>query len=190
MRSLRKSLFAASLACAAALCASREASADPPPPRAFSSLVAPASLALATPRANVASLAPLSILPVHPAIIMGGYSASRPLKATGFVVFGLGLSTLAASGIVAIVAASYASRLDKDCPGKVCVEGTDGADTLHKTQDTALATDWLLGIGAPVTASGIVMLLYSAVVDRYGLTTMPRPVFNASPGGGSLAFSF
>lgn len=191
MRSLRKTLFAASFLCAlASFSASRPASAEPlPERRTWSPLFTPASLSLATPRANVASLTPLSILPVHPALY-GGTSARRPLEIAGFVTFGLGLATLAASGITGIVAAAETSRLDSDCPGKVCVEGSSGERSLNRALGAARATDWLLGIGTPVTVSGIVMLLYSAVVDRYGLLTVRGPVFSASSGGGNLTFHF
>lgn len=147
------------------------------------------SLPWAVPRATVASIGPLLPLPLRPGF--GLYSGpSRPLRVSGGVVMGLGLLALLGAGITGIVAAAEASRLDDQCPGKVCFEGSRGADTLQSTKDTALAADWLVGIGAPVTASGVVMMLYSAVVERNGRLVSPSPVFRASPGGGGLMFHF
>lgn len=153
-------------------------------PKLDLSLPAASTWLWATPRANVASLGPVPIL-LRPY----GYSgAATPLRATGAVVMGLGIMALFGAGVTGIVAAAQSSRLGDDCPGKVCYEGTRGADRLNSVRDTALAADWLVGIGAPVTASGVVMMLYSAVVDRYGLS--PSPVFRASPSGGGLMFHF
>ena len=143
----------------------------------------------ATPRANVASLAPLAPLHLAPRL-WGSSGASRPLLSTGAVLMGLGIMTLFGSGVAGIVAAVEASQLGEECPNKVCYEDTRGGRSLARARDAALASDWLLGIGAPVTASGVVLMLYSAVVDRYGRVVSPSPVFSASPTGGSLMFKF
>jgi hypothetical protein len=142
----------------------------------------------ATPRANVASLAPIT-LPALPRPRLWSSGGGGPLRISGGVVLGLGLAVLFGAGVTGIVAAAETSRLGDNCPNKVCYEGTRGADALNTARDAAYAADWLIGIGAPVTASGTILLLYSAVVERnYGLLVYPSSVFRASPGG--LAFDF
>lgn len=142
----------------------------------------------ATPRANVASLGPVGSLSLHPKLWSSG-GAQRPLRVSGGVVLGLGLLALFGAGVSGIVAAAEAASLDSECPNKLCYEDSIGGRSLERARGAALAADWLVGIGAPVTASGTVMMLYSAVVERYG--RLPSsPVFRASPGGGGLMFHF
>lgn len=144
----------------------------------------------ATPRASVASLAPIS-LPVLPRPRLWTSGGGGPLRVSGAVLLGLGLATLFAAGVTGIVAAAEAGRLGDNCPGKICYEGTRGGDALNTARDAAYAADWLIGIGAPVTASGTILMLYSAVVERdYGSLVYPSPVFRASPGGGGWTFRF
>ena len=81
-------------------------------------------------------------------------------------VAGLGGATIMASGICWLVAATEASRLDEDCPGKVCVEGSTGARSLETARDAKSAAIVLFAIGLPVTTGGLVMLLYADSSDR------------------------
>lgn len=147
----------------------------------------PSAWAWATPRAHVASIGPVGALPLYPRF-WGGGGGGGPLRVTGGVVFGLGLATLFGAGVTAIVAAAQTSRLSDDCPGKICYEGTSGGRALNTARDAAQAADWLIGIGAPVTASGMLMMLYSIVVERADARLAPSPVFRASPNG--LIFQF
>lgn len=88
------------------------------------------------------------------------------LMIVGTSVAGLGGVTIMASGICWLVAATAASRLDEDCPGKRCVEGSTGARSLETARDTKSAAIVLFAIGLPVTTGGLVMLLYSDPRDR------------------------
>ena len=182
------------------------AAADAPPPAAPPPTAAPSSAApssppppdpaltydlagpaVPVPRVDVASLTFLPKLPVFPRV--GSYD-SRPLRITGVVVLSLGVATLFGAGVAAIVAGASSIDLDDECPGKVCVEGSSGARNLDRTRDAARATDWLLGIGGPVVASGTVMLLYSAVVERRDSASRYSPVLRAGPGSASLTVHF
>lgn len=159
-------------------------SPPPPDPALTYDLAGPA---VPVPRVDVASLTFLPKLPVFPRV--GSYD-SRPLRITGVVVLSLGIATLFAAGVTAIVAGASTVGLDDDCPGKVCFEGTSGARKLDRSRDAARATDWLLGIGGPVVASGTVMLLYSAVVERRDSASRYSPVLRAGPGSASLTVHF
>lgn len=172
------------------------ASADPPPAPEVS-LKAPLDPAAFRLRPNLASLGPVPILPAPPR--WGGYYSEKPpLRTTGTVVVSLGVATMFGAGISAILTAAFASSLSRECPNHQCVEGTTGGRTLQEARDAALATDWLIGIGMPVIASGTVMLIYSAVLERnyIGKGGTPRffarhsPVVRVGPSGGSLSFAF
>jgi hypothetical protein len=99
--------------------------------------------------------------PVRPK--RGGVS---PLTITGTSLAGLGGATIMASGICWLVAATAASRLDEDCPGKVCVEGSTGARSLETARDAKSAAIVLFAIGLPMTTGGVVLLLYADPRDR------------------------
>ncbi len=196
MRALRTASLLAAALCL--LAPARSALAQPapqlasPPPLAASpsgtlTFDLAAGPAVPVPRASVASLTFLPKLPVFPRV--GSYD-SRPLRITGVVVLSLGIATLFAAGVTAIVAGASTVGLDDDCPGKVCFEGTSGARKLDRSRDAARATDWLLGIGGPVVASGTVMLLYSAVVERRDSASRYSPVLRAGPGSASLTVHF
>jgi hypothetical protein len=89
-----------------------------------------------------------------------------PLMVTGTVLAGLGGATIMASGICWLVAAAEASRLDDECPNKVCVEGSSGERSLETARDAKSASIVLFAIGLPVTSAGLVLLLYTDPRDR------------------------
>jgi hypothetical protein len=93
----------------------------------------------------------------------GGIS---PLTIVGTSLAGLGGATIMASGICWLVAAAEASRLDDDCPGRVCVEGSTGARSLETARDAKSAAIVLFAIGLPVTTGGFVLMLYADPRDR------------------------
>ena len=88
------------------------------------------------------------------------------LAIVGTAVGGLGGATIMAAGICWLVAATSASRLDEDCPGRVCVEGSTGARSLETARDAKSAAIVLFAIGLPVTTGGMVMLLYADPRDQ------------------------
>src|SRR5262249_37735975 len=89
-------------------------------------------------------------------------SAKVPLAIGGSVAAGLGVLTLAAAGITWLVAASEAATLHSECPNNVCVEGTTGGNAYETARDASRAANVLAGIGTPLLATGIVMLLFSS----------------------------
>ena len=111
------------------------------------------------------------------------------LMIVGTTVAGLGGATIMASGICWLVAASSASRLDEDCPNKVCVEGSTGARSLETARDAKSAAIVLFAIGLPVTTGGFVMLLYSDPHDRRR-TLRLSPRVGADRAGADLQFRF
>lgn len=167
------------------------ASAEPPAAPA-APLGAAATAPFFMPRANVASLSPVTLLPVLPRWGRSyDGSSRRPLRITGTVVLSLGLATLLGAGLSGIVAAASAANLSSYCPNYTCVEGSIGPDRVRDARDAARATDWLIGIGGPVVASGTVMLIYSAVLERYA-SVQPTTVFQAQAGptGASMTIQF
>lgn len=111
------------------------------------------------------------------------------LTIVGTAVAGLGGGTIMASGICWLVAASSASRLDEDCPGKVCVEGSSGARSLETARDAKSAAIVLFAIGLPVTTGGLVMLLYADPRDRRR-TLRVSPSVGPDRAGADLHFRF
>ncbi|MBK8255058.1 MAG: hypothetical protein IPK82_20660 [Polyangiaceae bacterium] len=141
-------------------------------------------------RGNVASvgLGPLAIQPRRG--LWGSSYGGGAMKTVGVVLVALGGLTLFGAGVSAIVAGVEAADLNDECPNKVCVEGTRGARSLERARGAALATDWLIGIGGPVAASGTVMLIYAAALSRIGKSPYTGPVVFAGPTGGALRFQF
>lgn len=146
----------------------------------------------AAPRAEIASVGPVG--PIVPALTINVGSTSdddrRPLRVAGGVVLGLGLATLFAAGVTGIVASASTIGLADECPNQRCVAGSSGARDLIRARDAALAADWLVGIGAPVTGAGTILMLYSAVVERYARATDARVFVAAGPAGGALRLTF
>lgn len=113
-----------------------------------------------------------------------------PLQVVGTVLLGLGASSLFASGVVWLVAANAATRLDDECPNHQCVEGTLGGDAYETTRDGLKAADILAGVGFPVMGVGAVLLIFSgALGPRYG-ALRSGPTFMAGPGRANLAVRF
>ena len=111
------------------------------------------------------------------------------LMIVGTSVAGLGGATIMASGICWLVAASTASHLDNDCPGKVCVEGSSGAQSLETARDAKSAAIVLFAIGLPVTTGGLVMLLYADSSERRRTLGL-SPRIGPDRAGADLQFRF
>ncbi len=104
---------------------------------------------------------------------------------------GLGAATLMAAGITWIVAAGHAARLDDECPDKRCVEGTPGGDAYVAARDSERASGILAGVGAPVMASGVVLLLFtSAFRPTSAASVRAAPAIGVGFAGGTLEARF
>jgi hypothetical protein len=112
------------------------------------------------------------------------------LALTGTLLSGLGGGTLMASGIVWIVAASEASRLDDECPGKRCVEGTTGGDSLERARGAQKAAGILFGIGFPMTTAGLVCFLYTGSLGKKKASVSVAPQVTPRGAGGRLQVTF
>lgn len=116
-----------------------------------------------------------------------------PLRAPLAIVGGslslLGIGTLFAAGITQIVAASEASRLDRECPQKRCVEGTRGGDAYETARDSAKGAEILLGVGLPLVSAGLMMTLFAASLGP-AERVRAVPVVSARGGGARVAVSF
>src|SRR5262245_20176831 len=112
------------------------------------------------------------------------------LALTGTLLSGLGGGTLMASGIVWIVSASEASRLDDECPNKRCVEGTTGGDALERARGTQKAAGVLFGIGFPMTVAGVVCFLYTGSLGKKKASVSVAPQVTPRGAGGRLQVTF
>jgi hypothetical protein len=120
-----------------------------------------------------------------------GRDAKLPLQTVGTVLAGLGMATWFAAGVTWLVAATEADDLERDCPGRICVEGTSGGDSYETARDAAKATDILVGIAAPVLGTGGILLLFSAAIGPRGPATEARAkVLTAGSTPGSIAVHF
>jgi hypothetical protein len=117
----------------------------------------------------------------------GGGSA---LLITGSVFVGVGSLSIMASGIAWTVAAAEASKLDSECSGKVCVEGTAGAESLDTARDAKSASIVLFAIGLPVTTAGFVLMLYSGGLSERRRSVSVAPTVGPGGGGARLRMSF
>lgn len=114
-----------------------------------------------------------------------------PLVTAGSIFAGLGGMSLMAASITWIVAAGNAAGLDDDCPNKICVEGTFGADRLQTARDAEKAAAILTGIGTPMLAGGMVLLLYaSAFPGGSRGPVKAAPVFAPGYAGGMFQARF
>src|SRR5262249_12113573 len=89
-------------------------------------------------------------------------SAKVPLAVGGSVAAGLRALTLVPAGITWLVAASESLTLSNECPNHECVEGTTGGDNYVTARDAGRGANILAGIGTPLLATGIVLLLFSS----------------------------
>jgi hypothetical protein len=120
-----------------------------------------------------------------------GRDAKLPLRTVGTVLAGLGMATWLAAGVTALVAVAGADDLERECPGRICVEGTRGGDSYEMARDASKATDILVGIAAPVLGTGGILLLFSAAIGPRGPATEARAkVLTAGSTPGSIAVHF
>jgi hypothetical protein len=113
-----------------------------------------------------------------------------PLQVVGTVLSGLGAATLFASGITWLIGATHAARLESECPGGLCVEGTSGGSAYVTARDSLRAADIVAGVGFPVLGAGLVLIVFSASIGKRRFVMQNLPVVTAGPSGGSLAVHF
>ncbi|MBN2531105.1 MAG: hypothetical protein JXR76_32265 [Deltaproteobacteria bacterium] len=116
-------------------------------------------------------------------------SSSHPLKVTGWSLIGAGGALLIAGSITGGITMAKSSKLQEDCPNKVC-DDPDAKDRHSTTKNLAIATDILLVAGGVTAATGLVLLLVDRKRQRNERAARVTPFANASAAGFLLQGQF
>jgi hypothetical protein len=116
--------------------------------------------------------------------------AADTLAAGGAVLGGLGMLAMLAAGISWITAASNAARLDTECPQNICYEGTPGGDALETARDAEVAASVLTGVGMPLLAGGLVLVVFSRSLSSSEPPVRALPAVGQGFAGGAILGRF
>lgn len=94
-----------------------------------------------------------------------GQTGSKGARVAGYVIGGLGIVSLGASGVFFGLRASKISDLDKACPNRVCPSHDQQADIDAGKLDTTIA-NVTLAVGVAAVAGGLVLVLTSGPTSR------------------------
>jgi hypothetical protein len=97
---------------------------------------------------------------------------------------------LLAAGISWITAASNAAKLDTECPDKICYEGTPGGDALETARDAEVAASVLTGVGMPLLAGGLVLVVFSRSLSSSEPPVRALPAVGQGFAGGAIVGRF
>jgi hypothetical protein len=111
-----------------------------------------------------------------------------PLVVAGTVFSGLGLFTVLASGVTWLVAWGDSRRLEDECYGRYCVEGTPGGERYKDVRDLANASEILVGVGVPLMFGGLAITIIGASLR--GEYDGPRIGATVRPNGAALEVRF
>ena len=129
------------------------------------------------------------VLEAEPAPIAGGTGGVRPAAGRspvpGYVIGGIGIASLGASGVFFALRAGKISDLDKLCPPpeRQCPSHAQQADIDAGKLDTTIA-NVTLAVGVAAVAGGLVLVLTS------GPSSEPSVALAPSPGGAQLLGRF
>jgi len=113
----------------------------------------------------------------------GARSGSKGARIAGFVIGGVGIASLGASGVFFGLRANKISQLDKVCPNRQCPSHDQQADIDAGKLDTTLA--WVtLAVGGAAVAGGIVVVLVT------GSSSEPSVALAPGLGGAQLVGKF
>jgi hypothetical protein len=112
------------------------------------------------------------------------------LATGGTVLAGLGALAIIAAGVSWLAAAGNAAKLDDECPDKICYEGTPGGDALEDARDAEKAAGVLVGVGTPVLAGGLVLLLFSKSLASSDAPVRALPAVGQGFAGGAIQGRF
>jgi hypothetical protein len=124
--------------------------------------------------------------PVPPAAALGagaGRGSARRSPVFGYVVGGIGIASLGASGVFFGLRAAKISDLDKACPNHTCPSTEQQSDIDAGKLYTTVA-NVTLAVGIAAVAGGLVLVLTS------GPSTEPSVALAPAPGGAQLLGQF
>jgi PEGA domain len=113
----------------------------------------------------------------------GRGSSARGARIAGYVIGGVGLASLGASGIFFGLRANKISELDKACPNQKCPSGAQQSDIDAGKRYTTIA-NVTLAVGAAAVAASLVLVLTS------GPSSEPNVALAPAPGGLQLLGKF
>ncbi len=89
-----------------------------------------------------------------------GTASPDPKRAIGFTVGGLGVASLVAGTVTGVFALTSLSASNAQCPGGIC-STQEGLAQHDQARSFAIASDVLLGVGAALVVTSIVLLVTS-----------------------------
>jgi len=113
----------------------------------------------------------------------GVRSGSKGARIAGFVIGGVGIASLGASGVFYGLRASKISHLDSLCPSRQCPSKAQQSDIDAGKRDTTIA-NVTLAVGIAAVAGGVVLVLTS------GPSSEPSVALAPAPGGAQLVGKF
>jgi hypothetical protein len=121
----------------------------------------------------------LEALPPAPVVSAGGGGdRARPAAGRsplyGYVIGGIGIASLGASGVFFGLRAQKISELDKACPNRKCPSADQQADINAGKLDTTLA-NVTLAVGVAAVAGGLVLVLTSGSNEEPSVALAPAP---------------
>jgi hypothetical protein len=114
---------------------------------------------------------------------MGGARAGGRSPVLGYVIGGIGIASLGASGVFFGLRAGKISDLDKACPDRTCPSSDQQSDIDAGKLYTTIA-NVTLAVGIAAVAGGVVLVLTS------GPSTEPSVALAPAPGGAQLLGKF
>jgi hypothetical protein len=123
------------------------------------------------------------VAPVAGAAPSGSARSSNGARVAGYVIGGIGIASLGASGVFFGLRASKIGSLDKTCPNRVCPSRDQQSDIDAGKLDTTLA-QVTLAVGVAALAGGLVLVLTS------GPSHEPTVALAPAAGGAQLLGKF
>jgi hypothetical protein len=129
-------------------------------------------------------------VPQRPDVPAGIPSSGRS-PVYGYVIGGIGIASLGASGVFFGLRAGKISDLDKACPGMICPPGSK--DDIEQGELYTTIANVTLAVGVAAVAGGLVLVLTSGSgteTAKAPRKTYPKLALAPAPGGAQLFGSF
>lgn len=115
---------------------------------------------------------------------------STSLTVLGGVLGGVGAAMLVGSGIAWLAASGDAAMARSECPNKVCIQGSRGADALTQARNAENTSSILLAVSLPAMTAGLVILGYTGGLRTRSKTVGFAPALGPRTAGGELEIRF